>query len=198
MPALTKTRIIDAAVELIDERGLDVLTMRSLAERLDVTATALYYHVDGRDDLLNGIVERYSAKIATEAARDGDWREQLRTLVLAIVNELTLHPNLALWIITVQARQPSVLDVHEAMLDVLVRAGFGPLEAISIKGTIFRHLIGHLVLANAPEGPPWKQLPKRYRNMRSVGPTFDVVDRQVLFAFGLDAILAGLPSPPKA
>ena len=193
--ALTKPRILDAALDVIDQHGLDGLTMRALADNLGVTATALYYHFTGREQLLNALIERQTAKLVTGSLTDGTWDARIRALLVATVGELTRHPNLAVWIITTQARQPAVLQLHDTILGILLDAGFLPADAVQAKGILLRYLIGHLVLANAPEGPTWRQTPRRYEHLRSVGAAADGTDRTVLFLNGLDAVLAGLPDP---
>jgi TetR/AcrR family transcriptional regulator, tetracycline repressor protein len=192
MATLTKPRIIDAALDVIDDLGLDGLTMRALADNLGVTATALYYHFASRDELLAALVERHTSKLITGTTTDGQWDDRIRTLLVAMVNELTRHPDLAVWIITTQARQPSVLRIHDTVLGILLDAGFAPADAIEAKGILFRYIIGHLVLADAAEGMPWQQIPKRYTHLRSVGPIHDTIDRAALFYRGLDTILGGL------
>jgi AcrR family transcriptional regulator len=193
--ALTAPRILDAALEVIDRHGLDGLTMRALADSLGVTATALYYHFTGRDQLLNALIERQTAKLVTGSSTSGTWDARIRALLVDTVDELTRHPNLAVWIITTQARQPAVLQLHDTILGILLEAGFAPADAVQAKGILFRYLIGHLVLANAPEGPRGKQTPRRYEHLRSVGAEADGIDRSILFHNGLDAILAGLRRP---
>jgi AcrR family transcriptional regulator len=189
---LSQARIVEAALAVIDERGLENLTMRALAERLDVTATALYYHFENRDALLEAIVEHETSRLVTTRDTSGPWEQQLRQLLTAMARELTAHPDLGVWIITNQARQHSVLDVHEAVLAILLDAGFEPAAAVEVKGVVFRYLIGHLILAAAPEGPHWRRLPKRYEHLRATGPAHDEVDRDALYEHGLDAIIAGL------
>jgi len=110
---------------------------------------------------------------------------------VAMVADLTRHPDLAVWIITTQARQPSVLQFHEALLRILIGAGFTPPAAIRAKGILFRLVIGHLVLANAP-GPPWRRLPKRYTHLRSTGPAHDTIEVDQIFRDGVDTVLSGL------
>src|SRR5436190_384540 len=53
---LSRDRIVEAAVELADGQGLTALTMRRLGQVLDVEAMSLYHHVNGREDLLEGMV----------------------------------------------------------------------------------------------------------------------------------------------
>ncbi|MCU1355964.1 MAG: transcriptional regulator, TetR family [Acidimicrobiales bacterium] len=199
MATLTKTRIIDAAIAVVDEHGFDGLTMRALAEQLGVTATALYYHYAGREELLAGLVEHQTATLVQAAPAEGAWDERARTLITTMVSELDRQPELAVWIITTQARQPPVLQLHEALLAILIDGGFSPRDAIEAKGILFRYVIGHLVLANAPEGQPWRQLPEHYPLLRATGPAHDTIDRVQLFERGLDTILTGLrPEVPRA
>ena len=54
---LTRERVLRAAVELADERGIDALTMRNLGQELGVEAMSLYNHVSNKDDVLDGVVE---------------------------------------------------------------------------------------------------------------------------------------------
>ena len=56
--ALTRERIIATAIEFVDEHGLAALTMRGLGKELGVEAMSLYRYVNGREDLLEGIVDR--------------------------------------------------------------------------------------------------------------------------------------------
>jgi AcrR family transcriptional regulator len=55
---LSRERIVEAAVTLLDEHGTDGLTMRRLAQQLDVTPTALYWHVKTKDDVLDLTLDR--------------------------------------------------------------------------------------------------------------------------------------------
>ena len=54
---LTRERVLQAAVELADRDGIENLSMRKLGQELGVDAMALYRHVRGKDDLLDGVVE---------------------------------------------------------------------------------------------------------------------------------------------
>ena len=62
-PGLSRDRIIATAIDFIDERGLTALTMRRLGNELGVEAMSLYRYVNGREDLLEGIVDRMVAEL---------------------------------------------------------------------------------------------------------------------------------------
>jgi len=74
---LSRERVIDAAIRLADETGIDSLTMRRLAQELGVEAMSLYYYVANKDEILNGIVEVVVGEI--ELPPPGtDWKAGLR------------------------------------------------------------------------------------------------------------------------
>lgn len=63
-PALTRDRVLSAAVSIADERGIGALSMRQLGARLGVEAMSLYNHVRNKDEILDGIVEAVVEEIA--------------------------------------------------------------------------------------------------------------------------------------
>jgi AcrR family transcriptional regulator len=80
--ALSRERIIETAIQFVDERGLTALTMRRLGKELDVEAMSLYRYVNGREDLLEGIVDHLVAQLHLESAGDqlqqtGGWQAYL-------------------------------------------------------------------------------------------------------------------------
>src|SRR3989442_8714724 len=71
---LTRDRLVEAALELINEDGLDALSMRALADRLEVKAASLYWHVRDRRELLELLAESIVESIPPVRARGG-WRQ---------------------------------------------------------------------------------------------------------------------------
>ena len=113
---LTRERILDAAVALADEGGLEALTMRGLAQALDVEAMSLYYHLANKEALLDGvgevIVEEILGAITGLAPATGpeDWRESLRARVLT-ARQVMLHHKWA----------PDVLETRTTMNGAVLR-----------------------------------------------------------------------------
>jgi AcrR family transcriptional regulator len=107
--ALSRDRIITAAIEFVDRDGLTALTMRRLGKELGVEAMSLYRHVDGREDLLEGIVDRLVGHLsfrpdADELGPTNGWQAYLQWLahgVRALVVEQTLR-----------LRRPEKLEQH--------------------------------------------------------------------------------------
>ena len=74
---LSRERIVQAAIDVADREGLQALTMRRLGAELGVEAMAVYKHVSGKDDILDGMVELVVSLIETPG--DGlDWRDAMR------------------------------------------------------------------------------------------------------------------------
>jgi AcrR family transcriptional regulator len=61
--AISADRIVEAALEIVDQSGVDVLTMRALAARLGVAVTAIYWHVGDKEALLDAIADRVATEV---------------------------------------------------------------------------------------------------------------------------------------
>jgi AcrR family transcriptional regulator len=79
---LTRERVLQAALELADEGGVEALSMRKLADELGVKAMSLYNHVANKDDVLDGIVDATYAEIAAPSP-DADWQAQVRQIAIS-------------------------------------------------------------------------------------------------------------------
>jgi TetR/AcrR family transcriptional regulator, tetracycline repressor protein len=195
---LTRERIVEAGLGIVDEFGPERLTMRGLAQRLGVTATAIYHYVDGRDDLLEAILDQVCETIVANADQTGSWRRRLASLLESLVEQSMTHPSASVWAITSYARQEPMLRLHEAILATLADAGFPPREAVRIKGILLRFCVGHLVLHESAPGHDWRALPKdRFPHYRASGPALDRSDPADVFATGLATLITALPQPPS-
>ena len=87
---LTRDRVLSTAVALADQDGIEALSMRKLAQALDVVPMALYRHVANKDELLGGMVDVVSGEI--EPPLEGaDWKTAIRARILSARRAL-LHP----------------------------------------------------------------------------------------------------------
>jgi AcrR family transcriptional regulator len=119
---LSKERVLQAAVALADEEGIEALSMRKLAEELGVKAMSLYNHVANKDDLLDGIVDAAYGEIAVPSA-EADWKTQIREIAISAHEALLRHP----WASGLQMRQrPGLarLRYGESLLGCFRNAGF--------------------------------------------------------------------------
>ena len=96
---LSRERVLQAAVRLADESGIDALSMRRLGQELGVEAMSLYNHVANKDDLLDGIVDLVLGDI--EIPPSGTpWREAMRKRAISAHEVLLAHPWAALQIMS--------------------------------------------------------------------------------------------------
>ena len=120
---LTRERVLRTAVALADDRSLEQLTMRNLANELNVEAMSLYNHVANKGDLLDGMIELVFSEIQPPNA-DGDWKAELRKRAVSTRAALLRHR----WAVgQMEGRTshgPSNLKVHDAVLGCLRAAGF--------------------------------------------------------------------------
>lgn len=172
MARLVRDAVLRAGLDLADEGGLDAVTLRAVAERLDVTPMALYRHVAGKPDLLDGMADALYAELAVPQARS-DWWDELAALARSTRRVLLAHPAVA----TLFSRPlagPHSLRLGEALLDTLQRAGFYPAEVEELHEQLTQMVFALVV----PELHPG---PKRGRRARDAA-----------FERGIELLHAGL------
>lgn len=120
---LNQGRVIQAAVELADIEGIEVLNMRNLAEKLGVVPMALYKHVSNKEELLDEMIDSIVREI--EPLIEGaDWRSAIRQRILSARQALLRH----LWAPhVIESRthaSPVVLDYMNSLVGIFLNAGF--------------------------------------------------------------------------
>ena len=122
-PALSRERVLEAAIALADEAGIGSLTMRKLAQELGVEAMTLYYYVAKKDDILNGIVDIVIGEIELPSPGD-DWKPALRRMAISAYEVLVRHPWAAGLVLSSSGVSASRLRYMESILGTLRMAGF--------------------------------------------------------------------------
>ena len=89
---LTEAGIYAAALRLIDEDGVEALTMRKLATALDANPMSLYYHVPNKDAVLRGVARMVGAQFRTVTLEDAPWQERIRLLARDFRTLAHRHP----------------------------------------------------------------------------------------------------------
>ncbi|GAA0421620.1 TetR family transcriptional regulator [Actinoplanes capillaceus] len=147
-PQLTRARIVTEAVALLDTDGIEALTMRRLAQRLDVTSTALYWHVRTKDDVLDLAVDEIFGAVPLPAA-GRDWTTDVRTLIHGWRAAMLAHP----WTTALIGRPmlgPNVLTRTEFLQAALTRSGLtGERLAVTT------HLLANFVIGSAVTEAAW-------------------------------------------
>lgn len=155
-PALTRERILRAALELVDREGMAALSMRRLATALGVDPMAIYYHLDGKAAVIAGLVELAFGELPALPPDSDDWRAQVRAIAGAYRDLALSHPNLILHLVTSAGwAADATLDLNEALFRALEAAGLAPGQALAAADLIVDYTHGYVLgAAGAPSGPP--------------------------------------------
>ena len=213
-PALTRERVLRAAVQLADEHGLEGLTMRSLGRELGVEAMSLYNHVSNKADLLDGLVDLVAGEVvaAVEAIEppesQAEWQSVVRSRIL-IAREVLLRHRWAPGLLESRTDIPaSLIGYYDSLLGLMLEAGF----SLDLAHHAL-HALGSRVLGFSQElfvtpddldpevvGMMIRQMSGAYPHLAALlkivshdpGSTLGGCDDQFEFEFGLDLLLDGL------
>ncbi|MBX6382740.1 MAG: TetR/AcrR family transcriptional regulator C-terminal domain-containing protein [Microbispora sp.] len=138
-----REEILDAALAIADERGLDGLSMRAVAERVGVTPMALYRHVGGKAELLDGMVGRLlSALLPPDRQGDRRWDERLAALARAVRTMIRRHPWAAPLLFSRPAVTPDAVRTVDVIYTALIEAGVPDHEVPRLERMISTFVIG--------------------------------------------------------
>lgn len=203
---LTRERILDVAIALIERDGPEALSMRRLGAALGVEGMAIYHHFAGREDLLGAIAERLLEPLG-ELEHRSDWREGCDDFATTL-REIAVQWPATFRLVGMEPLGEVLLLPVERLLVTLVDAGFDPGTALAIyratisyaRGYALAEVTGFTVDAAGGSGLERLQalradafpvLAGRARELAELDP-----DRA--FRLGLDALLRGLEGPGGA
>lgn len=202
---LTKAGILKASLQLADEQGLEQLSMRKVAQSLDVEAMSLYNHIKNKDDLLDGILELVVSEFELPPIDKTHWKQSLRQAAISAHKVLLKHPWAAHQMISHVSINPARLAWSNATIGCLHEAGFSYEIADHAWNAIDNHIYGFtLQSVNMPIDPKeYADAAKYYLPMISEEqfPYLCAMANKVAegthsgvneFEFGLDLILDGL------
>jgi len=154
-PRLSRDRVLEAALEYVDTRGLDALSMHKLGDALGVRGMSLYGHVANKDDLLNGVGDLLWAKVARPLADRGSWQAIAAVLAHGLRETVRAHPEAAQLMVSGQVLHEHALLAAETYRDALVDAGLPDGLAKSFLRTIVTYTMGYSLaeLSWTPTGP---------------------------------------------
>lgn len=203
--AMTRAKVLAAAIELADEHGIEALTMRELGRKLEIEGASLYYHVSSKGDLLAEMTETVVAQI--EVPMDaGDWKAAMRRRAVSARDVFARHPWANALLDSRQHSGPAQLEYAENVLGTLLSAGFTPRGAANAFLVLDTYIYGFQRQQSSlalPEGVDTFDVaeellaeltPDSYPSLVRIAVDFatDPHDEEVLFMFGLDLILDGL------
>ena len=201
---LTRQRILETALRIMDTEGLDALTMRHIGRELGVEAMSLYNHVADKEDILSGLVETVMAEYEFPPPSD-DWRETARRAARSWRSLLKAHPN----VITLMSEQREPTRTVESMrpadfaLGILSARGLPPEETVRAFRAFGGYIQGFVLaeIANMFGGDAHALLPEEsvepipdapLPHLASHLPFLADCDFDAEFEYGLDLMLRGL------
>jgi AcrR family transcriptional regulator len=203
---LTHERVLQTALELADQGGLESLSMRKLGQALGVEAMAVYYHFENKERVLDGIVDLVFAEIELPQA-GAEWKPAMRRRAISVRDALSRHR----WAIGLMESRtnpgPANLRHHDAVIGCLRAAGFDMAATATAYSLLDSYIYGFaLTKMNLPfedtsdivelsETMLAPFAPGEYQNLadfiteHAMKPGYDYADE---FEYGLDVILDGL------
>ncbi|WP_433407804.1 TetR/AcrR family transcriptional regulator [Saccharomonospora azurea] len=140
---LTPAKLADAAVDVLDGEGEQALSMRRVADVLDVVPSSLYGHVRGRDDLcdlaLDRALERDLGGLLSAAEKDA------AEVAVAWFDHLTRHPWAASFVLERTPLGPAYLTLADVLCRLVSAAGVPPADVLGRAYAITAMVAGHAV-----------------------------------------------------
>ncbi|NUU22512.1 MAG: TetR/AcrR family transcriptional regulator [Streptomycetaceae bacterium] len=209
-PPLTVAAIIDAALEIVDTEGLEALSMRRVAQKLDTGAASLYAHVQNKEDLLDLVLDRVNGEVKLPPPDPDHWQEQLGGALRQIRDIYASHNDLAKANFGRIPTHPNSLVSMESMFALLKSAGLPDKviawsgDLLALYGTAAGFELGLLRLREMQDpgsveayfaqiGGFFGSLPQeRFPAVHSLLEAMMEGDSDERFDFGLEVILLGM------
>ncbi|MGX5185889.1 TetR/AcrR family transcriptional regulator [Streptomyces avermitilis] len=139
---LTADRIVRAAIELLDDEGLDGLNMRSLAKRLGSAPTAVYWHIKTKEDLVRLAGDAIWHEVELPDLDATDWRTAATTHATGMHAMLARHPWLSQAFSSHLLYGPGKARHDDLSLAIYEKAGFAADDADRAAATVLIFVIG--------------------------------------------------------
>ncbi|MQA80281.1 MAG: TetR family transcriptional regulator [Streptosporangiales bacterium] len=144
---LDREAILEAALRIVDDDGLEALSMRRLASALGVNPMSIYHHLPGKAAVLSGLVREVFAQVSvTVPTDDASWQDRLKHAARAYRGVLRTHRNLALQIVSdTAAVSDSLVVAGEPFYEALERAGLPPRSVVDGVNTLVDFIHGFML-----------------------------------------------------
>lgn len=148
---ITREAIVATAFRLIEERGLEQFSMRSLATELGVFPATLYWHVGDRSQLLGLVEQSWIDRV--EIPDTDDWRQWMAELARRYRQNAFAHPDVARLVSLERARGNESLKIPDAIVGVLATLGLGD-QMVHAYNALMGAVRGFVVMELAPRSEP--------------------------------------------
>jgi AcrR family transcriptional regulator len=201
---LTRQRVLEAALHLIDQEGLEGFSMRKLGSALGVEAMSLYNHVESKRALFDGVIELLIIQAPLPLRHNATPREELWAFAHAFRDVLRAHPRVLPLVATSPLRTSASLVMLNHLLETLHQARITGVQSIYALQCLVGFIVGHTLLGtgtqavagleSGPNGPMvWQRFPAdQYPRLHTLLPELAQWNAEQEFDFGLQALFQGL------
>ena len=138
---LSRDRILQAALDLVDGAGIEALTMRKLGQALGFEAMSLYNHVANKDDVVDGILDLVLAETELPSSA-GEWASAIRESAISVHDALRRHPWSCTLLMSPARIRPARLRYMDLLLQRLREAGFSAESTYHAYHVLDGHILG--------------------------------------------------------
>ncbi|TPW76964.1 TetR/AcrR family transcriptional regulator C-terminal domain-containing protein [Schumannella sp. 10F1B-5-1] len=200
---ITKAAIVQAALDRLDEAGIDGVTVRAVAERLGVRAPALYWHIRDKQTLLDEMGTEIERRVVAALRGRGElgWREGLTTFANVLRAEYLAHRDGARAFSGTRITDPEVLKAQEPWMRRWTETSDVPIEMVALAGELVTAFVVGFVIEEqerAQSGPDRYSIEARDA---ALGPDAPITaaagharsgDASARFTLQLEIVLDGL------
>ncbi|MFI5954537.1 TetR/AcrR family transcriptional regulator [Cryptosporangium sp. NPDC051539] len=205
-PVLSRTRIVHAAVDLLERHGPEALSMRAVAAELGVAVMSLYNHVPNKASLMEGVAEYVVAGLDEVPAGSGDWREETRALVRAFRAAAHEYPHAMRVVLSHSIDSTAASRLAERSLALAARAGFRGAVAVRIVHALMAYAVGSQMQAlwlgqlidRVSEGHAIVVDPEAFPHVVASAATLLAHDPEADFEFGLELFIGAIDGLPRS
>jgi len=203
---LDRGRIVEAAMAIIDDEGLEALSMRRLGAALGVNPMAAYYHVPNKAALYDLVLDAVMASVDTSAVDpEGPLPERLKQAARAYRAAILTHPRAIPVLAARSVRTATALRPVEPFLGILFEAGLPATEALAAGDCVAQYILGvcvgyyhHTVDDETSAEREFDELDAaEFPNVSRMLAEGRYAGFEAEFEFGLDAIVRGLLGGPR-
>jgi AcrR family transcriptional regulator len=178
VPGLTPERILEAAVEIVDAEGIDALTMRRLAEQLEVGTMTLYGYFRTKEEILDGMADLVLGHLTPQAPHPDEPVEAVLSVAKAMRDAMRRHPSVTrLFSSRVISGVGALRGGFEGPLAVLRAAGYDGEAAVRVYGALLTYTLGFtLYQLPRPWGPEHPEVGEERRRRRAFYESLSYVE----------------------
>lgn len=206
--ALSRERIVEASIELLDDSGVAGLTFQALATKLSTGAGAIYHHVDDKNDLLTAACDAIVVRAMSDVSEGPSPEGTIRSLALGMFDTVDNHPWIGSALHASPGQMPAV-RLLERIGSQVQRMGVAPGKQWAVVSALLSYIMGvagqnaaNAQFAQANDlhretflgavADDWAALdPEAYPFTRTIAEVLRTHDDRADFLAGIDFILAG-------